>query len=159
MSQARDEAERIGDLLVRSELMSADLLIDTLNIAERMSISLGRALEMNGYMSEGSVAQALRLQEMLQGGELSMDNAVRAMEMIGRKGIDLDSALRQLQMGTRKIGKQNIESKVGELMSAAGIISPQQLNRGIYDGLNTGLPLGMVLVEKGIILPQVLEWR
>jgi len=158
MSQARDEAERIGDLLVRSELMSADLLIDTLNIAERMSISLGRAMDMNGYMSEGSVVQALRLQEMLERGELSMDNAVRAMEMIGRKGIDLDSALRQLQMGTRKIGKQNVENKVGELMSAAGIISPQQLNRGIYDGLNTGLPLGMVLVEKGIILPQVLEW-
>jgi hypothetical protein len=42
-------------------------------------------------------------------------------------------------------------------MSLAGVVTPQQLNSGLYDSLNTGLPLGMVLVDKNMILPVVLE--
>jgi hypothetical protein len=87
---------------------------------------------------------------------MSLEDAVRVMELVGRQGLDLDTALRQSRLGTKTIDKT--ANKLGLLMSASGIISPYHLTEGLIASLNTGLPLGMVLVEKNVVTPETLEW-
>ncbi len=151
-------AAKIGDLLIRSELLTTEMLQDGVNIAEKMSLSLGRVLEMNGHIKEHTVDAALLLRDRVEMGQLKLEDAIKALEAVGRKGIDLDTALRQLKRGRTSIDVGTATNKVGDLMSAAGIISPHQLKQGLYDSLNTRLPLGMTLVQKNMILVTVLKW-
>ena len=157
MSQAAELAEQIGDLLIRCSALTIEELADAVRVADRMSTTLGRTLEMNGQMSEKTVEGALNLRQRIDSGELSLDTAVRAMELIALQKVDVETALRQLRRPGAKGAVGDHSNKLGDLLSASGIISPPHLNKGLYDSLNTGLPLGMALVAKDVVAPAALK--
>jgi hypothetical protein len=156
MSEASDVALRIGELFIRGELLTVEALEDAVRVADKMHLSLGRVLEMNGKMSEHAVNAAIELMNMLDREEIDHDSAVKTLEMVALQGIELETAIRQLRPGVRFIGKKPT-NKLGEIMVETGIINPQQLNQGLYNSLNTSLPLGMVLVNTDMVSRSVLE--
>jgi len=156
--RASELAEQIGDLLVRCGAVTPELLRDAVRIADMTNNSLGRTFEANGYLSEASVEElAPKLKIQIENKEISLEDAVDLMEAVGRRGVDLATAMRQLRQGAY-ISVDKSSNKLGQLMALAGIISQEHFSQGLYDSLNTTLPLGMVLVEKEIVLPAVLEW-
>ena len=150
-------ALQIGELAIRGGLITPQHLEDAVRLAEKMNISLGRVLEMNGFMSENAVNAALILRKRVDDQDMHLEAAIKALVYVTQKGVELETAIRQLNPAMRQPG-QKIAHKLGELMAGAGIVSPQQLNQGLYNSVNTGLPLGMVLVEMDLVSPTVLEW-
>lgn len=155
-----ETAKKVADLLIRSGLISAEGLEDAVRVAERSNVTLGRVLELNGQMKERVIEAAAILQSNVDAREMDLDQAIKVIDAVARQGVDLETALRQIKRGRGRgpVDVGTATSKVGTLMSLAGVVSPQQMKQALFDSVNTGLPLGMTLVQKNMILSSVLEW-
>jgi hypothetical protein len=151
-------ALQIGELSIRGGLITAEHLEDAVRLSEKMNVPLPRVLAMNGHMSEEAVNAALVLRKRVDDNQMQLESAIKALVAVAQKGVELETAIRQLNPGMPKRSGEKITHTLAELMAAAGIVSPEQLNQGLYNSLNTGLPLGMVLVEMDLVSRLVLEW-
>jgi hypothetical protein len=151
-------ALQIGELSIRGGLITADHLEDAVRLSEKMNVPLPRVLAMNGYMTEQAVNAALVLRKRVDENQMPLESAIKALVAVAQKGVELETAIRQLNPSMPKRSGEKITHTLAELMAAAGVVSPEQLNQGLYNSLNTGLPLGMVLVAMDLVSPLVLEW-
>ena len=147
---------RLIDLILRSDVVSQENLSDCLKYAEKMHLPLSRILEMNGYLSFAGMQAALQLLELLDRNTITLEVAVKTLSMVAKQGVDVDTALRKLSPGVQK-EKGKLTNKLGELMRSAGLVTSKQLEFGVSNSLNTGLPLGMVLLGTGAISAPLLH--
>lgn len=136
-----------GDLLIRSGLISVEQLQDAVSLAEKTRVGLGRVLEMNCHVREAVVSTAIEVQGMIDKQQLTLDVGIKAVEAVAKQEIQLETALRQICPERYGARASNASNKLGELLSAAGVINPLQLEKALYNCLNTKLPLGMVLIQ------------
>lgn len=151
-------ALQIGELSIRGGLITAEELEDAVHVSKKTSTSLRRVLAMNGQMTEDAVNAALILRKRVDDNQMLLESAIKALVAVAQKGVELETAIRQLNPGMPKKAGAKFAHKLADSMAAAGIVSPQQLNQGLYNSMNTGLPLGMVLVAMDLVSPPVLEW-
>jgi hypothetical protein len=151
-------ALQIGELSIRGGLITAEDLEDAVRVSAKMNVPLPRVLAMNGHMTEEAVNAALVLRRRVDDNQMPLETAVKALMAVAQKGVELETAIRQLNPGMPKRSGEQVTHILAEIMAAAGVVSPQQLNQGLYNSLNTGLPLGMVLVAMDLVSPLVLEW-
>jgi hypothetical protein len=157
MSEAADMAMKIGDLLLRSGLATVEQMEEAVKVADKMQLSLQRVMEMNAWLSNRAFNAAVTLSERIENHETTLDIALKALDLVSKQGIELDSAIRQLSRGLSKEDGKKHSNKLGELMRAAGLIQPPQLNKGLYHSLNTRLPLGLVLVDTDVVSRAMLD--
>ncbi len=150
-------AIKIGDLLIRSNIVNAEEFEDAVKLADRMRVPLGRVLQMHNYCLEEQLDQILEIQQLIVNRTLALENGVRAVEMIVKQGLDLDTALRKVNpvIAKRHEGEQK-QHKLGELLQKTGLITKKQLSDSVTNSLNTNLPLGLLLVNAGSISMHVL---
>ena len=154
--QAADLALRIGDLLLRSGVVTVEALEDSVGLAHKMRMPLGRVLGMHGHLNEEGMQAALQLQDMIDARKITLDSGVKALEMVALQGMEFNTALRKLAPGVEK-AQGRLTNKLGEVMRVAGIVNPRALEQGLMNSLNTGLPLGLVLVGMGAISNSMLH--
>lgn len=158
MQEQPEQSIRIGDLLIRSGVVSPENLESALALSTKMRVPLGRVLDMHGYLSEYALACAIQIQSMIADRQVSMEGGIKALESVVRQDIDLETAIRQINRNTpRAVPENTITNRLGELLNAAGLITPAQLKQGLYNSLNTGLPLGMVLVQMNALSEDLLQ--
>src|SRR5215467_1079364 len=90
----------IGDLLLRAHLVTQEVLDDSLALASRMHVLLGRVLSMQGHMTEEHMAGAEQITAMIEYGDLSLEDGIKAIQMIVKQGVDLKTALHRLEQAT-----------------------------------------------------------
>ena len=147
---------RLIDLILRSDLVSQENLSDCLKYSEKMHLPLSRILEMNGYLSFAGMQAALQLLELLDRNTITLEAAVKTLSLVAKQGVDVETALRKLSPGVQK-DRGKLTNKLGELMRSAGLVTAKQLEFGVSNSLNTGLPLGMVLLGTGAISAPLLH--
>lgn len=141
---------QIGDLLVRSGLVAPELLDEVNRLAFKMRLPIGRILTMHGHISEQLMAVAIEVQARIRDKNLPLDHACKALNMAAVEGIDLDEAIQKLtpKAVPRPVPTSN---RLGEILMHAGYASPKQIEDGLIASAESGLPLGMVLLSRGII--------
>lgn len=88
---------RIGELLIRAGFVTPEDLDEALEIAKQSGQLIGRVLIMSGFLTEQRLRSALRAQEHLRQGEISLSTALKALELADRNGVSFDSALNQIK--------------------------------------------------------------
>jgi len=143
---------QIGDLLVKSGLMAAEVLDEVNRLAFKMRLPIGRILTMHGYVTNEALAVALEVQARVRDQALPLEHGLKALNIAANEGVSLDIAISRLtpqkQVRERVVPTNN---RLGEILIAAGFASPKQIEEGLLAVADTGLPLGMVLYARGII--------
>ncbi|HMX46168.1 MAG TPA: hypothetical protein PLF23_18685 [Candidatus Obscuribacter sp.] len=141
---------QIGDLLVRSGLMSSEKLDEANRLAFKMRLPIGRILTMHGHVTEAMLAKAIEIQARIKDKALPLDHGVNALKVACRDDIEVDEALNRL-MPKAKPTVVPTSNRLGEILMAAGYASPKQVEEAMIHAADTGLPLGMVLLSKGVL--------
>jgi len=144
----------LGDLLLRAEVINADSLQDALSLSQRMHVKLGRVLTMQGHLTEQHMAAAEQITALIEYGDLTLEQGVKAIQMVCNQNIDLKTAMNRL---SQAVDTGTASNRLGELLQAASILTPAHLRRGLKNYLDTGVPLGRVLVNTGIISESILH--
>lgn len=149
-------ALKLGDLLIRTGIVTAESLEDAVALSEKMRISLDRTLGMNNHLTAEGVQAAFNLQNMIDNNQISLESAVKVLELVALQSMEFNTALRKLAPGVEK-AQGKLTTKLGEIMREAGVVNPRNLDEGLRQSLNTGLPLGLVLIGMGAISNQNLH--
>ncbi len=148
----------IGDLLVRSGLISSGDLTEAMAVSRRLGMPMGRVLTMDGRISPDIFQLALEAQSIIRDGLVPPDVGIEALAVAARDRQPIHEALKRMDRHPQAKGSTN---RLGELLVDADIISTDQLNAALKASVETGLPLGGTLVTQGIIhaslLPTVLR--
>jgi hypothetical protein len=96
---------------------------------------------------------ALNAQSLIRDKVVAADLALVAIAVASNQEIEFEEALVQLGW-VRK--KEIITAKLGELLSAAGVIEPEELNKALRASEETGQPLGSILLKSKVIDDAVL---
>jgi hypothetical protein len=143
---------QIGDLLVRSGIISAELLEEVNRLAFKMRLPIGRILTMHGHVTDVLLSSALEAQARIKDRALPVEHAVRALGMVAKEGLSLDEALSKMASKTKHVQRAvPTENRLGEILMQSGYATPKQVEEGLIAVAETGMPLGMVLYSKGII--------
>ncbi|MBZ0188441.1 MAG: hypothetical protein K8F91_19490, partial [Candidatus Obscuribacterales bacterium] len=145
---------RLGDLLTQAGLLKAKDLREAMIIAKQQSLPVGRVLIMAQFISEPNLQSAVQCQSMLKDGHLDMNLAIEALQLASTKSIGLDQALNELGWS---IKSDMLTNKLGEFLIEAALLSKEQLEQGLVEADNSGLPLGRVLVSMGTLSEQILS--
>lgn len=141
---------QIGELLVRSGIVAPELLDEVNRLAFKMRLPIGRILTMHGHVSEQIMTAAIETQARIRDVNLPLDFACKALNVAAHEGISIDEALQKL---TPKAAPKPVptSNRLGEILMHAGYASPKQVEDGLVASAESGLPLGMVLLSKGIV--------
>lgn len=141
---------QIGDLLVRSGIIEPNLLDEVNRLAVKMRLPIGRILTMHGHVADNVLATAVEVQSRIKDRALPVEHGVRALGLVAQEKISLDEALLKLapKAAPKPVPTSN---RLGEILMQAGFASPKQIEDGLISATETGLPLGMVLLSRGII--------
>ncbi len=157
MESSSGLAIKIGDLLIRSNILTVEELEDAVKLADKMRQPLGRILQMNGYCSEANLEDTLNIQQKINDKTLTLESGVKAVEMVIKQGLEVDAAIRRLNPVATQRQELREKNIVGDVLASTNIITQKQFSDGINHSLDTRLPLGMVLVNTGATSVHVLE--
>ncbi len=153
MGQEGEPVIRIGELLVRSGVITATDLSEAEKLSSHMKVQFGRLLIMAGCLTEEALECALEAQGLCRQGLMTSDIAIEALAFAVSENISLQEALEVLdilpQFGTSTL-------KLAELIHDANIIDEEKLQDAFDTSMETNQALAEVLVEMQCITPTLL---
>ena len=150
-------AIKIGDLLIRSNILTVEELEDAVKLADKMRQPLGRILQMNNYCTEANLDDTLNIQQKINDKTLTLESGVKAVEMVIKQGFEVDAAIRKLNPVATRRQEMMAKNVVADVLGMTNIITQRQLSDAINSSIDTRLPVGTVLVNTGAVSVHVLE--
>lgn len=138
----------IGDLLVKSELVSLGQFADAMPISLKTGLPVGRVLVGSGNLKEVEFKAAVSAQSLVRENLLPMDMALNALRLVRLKRASLDDALKELGWRSEYYEATN---RLGELLVAAECLKQEKLDEALDACFTSGLPLGRVLVLRQLV--------
>lgn len=144
----KEKTALLGDLLVRSELISRHDLTTALTIARQMSLPLGHILSVNRFVNDHELYAALRVQALIRDRLLPEQQGLDALSMVREKSVPLEEAL---ETKGWKSEYYEFTNNLGKLLLDANALAEERLEAGVAVCHSSGLPLARVLVLQGAI--------
>lgn len=142
---------QLGELLIHSGLIEPEQFDAAYRLSFKMRLPLGRVLAMHGHVAETHLRSALEIQARVRDGLLPFEHAVQALNSMARDGISLEQALDRLSSSAGSKQAVPTHNRLGELLMESGLANRSQVEDGMIHSHDTGLPLGMILVNKGVL--------
>ncbi len=101
-----DKRVRIGELLIASQLLSAADVKSAVEMAKANDKMVGEVLIEMGWISHELLTAALRLQEMVWSGGVSVYRAASALKHIDKSGLNAEDGLTKTGLRTSDFQKQ-----------------------------------------------------
>ena len=146
---------KIGDLLVQSTMIDQETLDSCMALAVKMHVPLGRILAMEGHLAEELLGRALEVQELIVKEALSVNNGITVLKLVKQQALTVEEALARVNALPTAAGVK--ASRLGDLLRESAAAQQKQIEVAIIDGINASLPLGQVLLNKGIITVDLLN--
>lgn len=153
----------IGELLVKAGLVSQKQVDEAVKDSGSRDRLIGRTLIMRGHLSHDQLRAALQAQSLLRDGAIDAFRAFKALSTASTNGLSFDDALSNINslteggITTVLLKIQDETCKLGELLMAAGKVSAAQLKLASEETYNSGDPLGVYLVGKGILSESYID--
>lgn len=150
LSPRRGHTIRLGELLMLAELVSE---IDLLSAVERGMLDempIGQVLVRVGLITEQTLDQSLRLQELVTKGKLQPLAASDILKKVRATGLSLEAALAQYGGSSAPVdGKDMME--LPEMLRMIGLIANQDMVKAIDQSSASGIPIEVVLLNESLI--------
>jgi hypothetical protein len=146
---------KIGDLLVQSTMIDQETLESCMALAVKMHVPLGRILSMEGHLAEELLGRALEVQELIIKDVLSVTNGVTVLKLVKQQALSIEEAMARVNALPTAAGVK--ASRLGDLLRESAAAQQKQIEKAIIDGINAALPLGQVLLNRGIITMDLLN--
>ncbi len=142
----------LGELMVRSGVITQQMLDDAVKLSASRHVQLGQMLQMAGKISPRDLQAAVDAQSMLRDRSIDQVIAAKCLKIACKTGMSFAEVYRD-QIGQRTDASTN---KLGELLLDAHLIDREQFGKAMQRSLATGLPLGRILVLNGAISENIL---
>ncbi len=137
----------IGDLLVKSELVSLGQFADAMPISLKTGLPVGRVLVGSGFLTEPEFKAAVTAQSLVRENLLPMEMAINSLRLARQQRLTFDEALRKIGWKSEYYEATN---RLGDLIVDAGCMKAADLEGALDACFTSGLPLGRVLVLRGV---------
>ncbi len=136
----------IGDLLVKSGLITLGQLADAMPISLKTGLPVGRILVSSGFLTEPEFKASVHAQSLIRENLLPINLAINSLNLARQKRLTFDEALTELGWRSEYYETTN---KLGDLLVETGCIDRKDLEEALDACFTSGLPLGRVLVLRG----------
>lgn len=144
----------VGELLVQAELVSEAEISEALLHVRQKGLPIGKVLVMLGYLKQKDILNAIEAQSLINDDLLHADIAAKALNLAAKNNLKLLDALQQLGWHQAEGHARN---RLGELLLASHVITKNDLQNSLNTSMETGLPLGKVLVFQKHISSEFLS--
>lgn len=144
----KEKKALIGDLLVRSDLITRHNLTNALTIARQMSLPIGHILTVNGFVTDEELSAALRIQALIRDNLLPEQQGIDALAAVRERKMSLEEALDEQNWRNEYY---EFTKNLGQLLVDAAAVTPDKLKTALSTCHSSGLPLARVLVLQGAI--------
>lgn len=145
---------RFGDLLVQAGLLTPTQLQEAMVESRNKKLQIGQVLVMSGTLTSKDLQMVLEAQSMLRDKSIDINLAVQCIKVARKIGSSFADALQDYD---ESLAKKARTGRLGELLVEAGIINEEQLSNSMEQSVNTGMPLGRVLVLARAIPSEALQ--
>ena len=147
-------AVKLGDLLIRSGILTSQQLLESIELAKQTGTPIGRMLVMCGAVSENVLHGSVQIQSMLRENQLDLESGINLLMLVAKEDIPLQEAL--IRTGS-KVEPKKSTVKLGELLVEGGFLLPDELDKFLADSADAGLPLGRIILLYGTISKESLS--
>ena len=137
----RTTRNRLGEILLRAGIISPEVLTQSLLIAERSCLPIGRVLVMSGHISTHDVECSLQAQSHIREQSLEYEVAMQLLKFAHKNKVTIEEAHRMHGVSTNCANL----SRLARLLFAAGLVSEQDLTDAVAYGRENECPIGMSL--------------
>lgn len=142
----------VGDLLVKSELVTLGQFADAMPVSLKTGLPVGRVLIASGFLQEGIFKQVLAVQSLIRDQLVSDEAGIAALKLMHTENLSMEAALVKCGASCDFVESAN---RLGTLLVDAQVVDRDSLEQCLAVSLNTGLPLARVLVMRGYLADQV----
>jgi hypothetical protein len=139
---------RIGDLLLKSGILTSEYIRNALHNFEQRGLPIGKVLVMSGYLTEPQLRTALEVQSLINDGLLPLEVGLAVLQIAHKEKIPLAEAL---QSSGFVQPEDQATNKLGQLLVAANIVTNKELEDALQTNVRTGLPLGHIFCFRGFV--------
>ena len=143
----------LGDLLVRAGIIRQSALDEAIKLAGNKQMQVGQMLIMARHLTPAQLQIAVDAQSALRDRRIDMNAACRGIKFACKSGLGFSEAVNSQEVTASKLSPTN---KLGELLLAAGLITPDEFAKALQRSQSTGLPLGRILVLNGSVSDTIL---
>jgi hypothetical protein len=127
-------------------------LADAIPISTKTGLPVGRVLVGSGFLSDEKLQSALRAQSLIRDNFLTVDMAIKALAATANGDLSLDDALTNLGWRSEYY---ELTNRLGQLLRDSELVNGDTIDEALQTCFSTGLPLGRILVLKGVISDSV----
>ncbi len=145
---------RLGDLLVQAGILTPNQLQEAMRSSRSKKLQIGQVLVMSGYMTSRDLQIVLEAQSALRDRTIDLNLAIQCIKVARKIGGNFSDVLEDYDASAAQRARTG---KLGELLSEAGLIGEEDLSEAMERSVNTGMPLGRMLVLNRILSSEVLQ--
>ncbi len=145
---------RLGDLLVQAGILTPNQLQEAMRSSRSKKLQIGQVLVMSGYMTSRDLQIVLEAQSALRDRTIDLNLAIQCIKVARKIGGNFSDVLEDYDASAAQRARTG---KLGELLSEAGLITEEDLSEAMERSVNTGMPLGRMLVLNRILSSEVLQ--
>ncbi len=146
-----EEQIKIGQLLVRAGLLSEGKMNQRLDLARQLGLPLGQILIQSNDVARETLMSCIHVQSLALEHLITLETAVEIIRDITKNGFSVDDALAKAGLGD-----QHLTHRLGELLVSSGHLTDESLAWALLTAGEIGVPLGHVLIQTGVVLPDVV---
>ena len=139
---------RLGELLYESGFIGHDELEKFLVDSQDSGLPLGRIILLYGNISKEMLSAALTAQVLVRDGKVTREQAIKALKTTRRRRNKLEESLSEHGFYRQPIRPHTL---LGELFLNAKLIEEPDLLSALEMALESELPVGQAMVQKGLI--------
>lgn len=145
---------RLCQLLTDSGTVSEADISNAVEASAASGLPLGRVLVVRRVVPEALVYAALTGQVLIKEGRITAEQAIAGLKLATKQQSSMELALSQL--GALPMERKD-PIRLGELLSAAGMVSEIDLLSAVEKGMGHEVPIGQVLLKHGLLPQHVLD--
>jgi hypothetical protein len=146
-------SNRVGELLIAADIITNEQCQRALEKNLSTGLPLGRILVISRIISESILVVALNAQIMIRDGKLTRQQGAYALRAVHSRQVALEESLKEFGIANADMP----HFKLGELLVGAGLVNQSELIDSVEVGLMAGMPIGEVLLNRGLISRQFLD--
>lgn len=146
-----EEQIKIGQLLVRAGLLTDGKMNQRLDLARQLGLPLGQILIQSNDVTRETLMSCIHVQSLALEHLITLEAAVAIIREITKNGLTIDEALCRAGLA-----EQHLTHRLGELLVNSGHLTEESLAWALLTAGEIGVPLGHVLIQTGVVLPDIV---
>lgn len=145
---------RLGEICLQAGMLTQDQLQEAIRHSKGKRLQIGQILVMCGFLTPRDLQSVLQAQSMIRDKSIDFNLAIRCLKIAFKMGSTFGEVLDNHEDAP---ARKAPTGRLGELLLEAGVLKWEQLSKAMEQSLQTGLPLGRMLVLHQVMTEAVLN--